>query len=247
MLRPEHGEQWERFGRLDPYYGVYAVQDFRGRELASDARARFFASGEEHVASLLGDIRELVDPGFAPGEVLDYGCGVGRLLIPLAKDARRAVGIDVSPSMLAEARRNCEAFGVGGVELLTANELHGLEPRFDLVHSALVLQHVPVRTGERIVAELVNLLRPGGVGAIHLQIGAGRRWLAFNALMKLPMAHNVLNAVRGRPWSYPHMQMNVYPLGRLSRILRDRGISLVHLKLAPRAGGYDACTLIFRR
>jgi SAM-dependent methyltransferase len=247
MLRPDPSEEWERFGRQDPYYGVYAREEFRGRGLAPEARERFFGSGEEHVDELFADVHDLVDPSFAPKRVLEYGCGVGRLLIPLARKAREAVGIDVSLSMLAEARRNCEAHGVTSVELLSTNELGNLEPDFDLVHSALVLQHVPVRQGERILGDLIRLLRPGGVGAIHLHLGASRPLLLFNGVMKLPLAHNLLNVLRGREWSYPHMQMNVYDLSRLGRQLRDHGVPLMHVKLAARQGGYDACTLIFRR
>ena len=65
--------------------------------------------------------------------------------------------------------------------------------------------------------------------------------------MKLPLAPNLLNVLRGRPWDYPHMQMNVYDLPRLMRILHDFGTAMVHVQLAPRWGGYDACSLYFRR
>jgi trans-aconitate methyltransferase len=122
-----------------------------------------------------------------------------------------------------------------------------LEPEFDLVHSALALQHVPTGQGERILAQLVRLLRPGGVAAIHVPIAGDRRLVAFNTVMKLPLAHNLLNVARGRPWSHPHMQMNVYDPSRLLRRLRAQGVELVHVKLGDVSGGYEACTLIFQR
>jgi SAM-dependent methyltransferase len=247
MLRVKPGDQWERFAQEDPYYGVWAIEDMRGRQLEGEARARFFASGEEHVSGVLVRIRELVDPGFEPTRVLDYGSGVGRVIIPLARGATRAVGVDVSPSMLAEARRNCDALGVGSVELLLPHELDGLAPDFDLVHSALVLQHMPVRDGERTLARLAELLRPGGVGAIQVTIGGTAPLRFFNKLMKLPLAHNVLNVLRRRPWGYPHMQMNVYDLGRLVLLLRDRGVLTVSVQPAERFSGWDSCELIFRR
>ena len=59
--------------------------------------------------------------------------------------AERVVGVDVSPSMLAEARRNCDARGARNVELLAADRLGTLAPEFDLVHSFIVLQHIPPR------------------------------------------------------------------------------------------------------
>jgi SAM-dependent methyltransferase len=247
VLSPDPSAQWERLGRSDPYYGVYTVDEFHGRELEVHARERFFASGAEHIEGLLADIRGLIDSDYTPHEALEYGCGVGRLLIPLAARTRQLVGVDVSPSMLAEARRNCADCGVPQVDLIGTDAITQLEPEFDLVHSHLVLQHVPVPEGERIFARLVLLIRPDGVGAIQVPIGATRPLLVFNGLMKLPLAHNLLNVARGRPWSHPHMQMNVYNLNRLLRILRSLRVELVHVKLGAVSGGYESCTLIFQR
>jgi SAM-dependent methyltransferase len=246
MPSAKPAQQWERYGRTDPYYGVYAVPEFRGRELDESSRERFFASGERDLQEMFADISATVAPDFSPRYALEYGCGVGRLLIPLARRAEHAVGLDISPSMLAEARRNCDAFGLERVELRSAEELDHLPREFDLVLCALVLQHIPARAGERIVAQLVECLGPGGVGAIHLQVGGSRRLRAFNAAMKVPGAHNLLNLARRRPWDTPHMQMNVYDLNRVAGILRDGGVSDVHARLAERFGGFDACVLLFR-
>jgi SAM-dependent methyltransferase len=40
-------------------------------------------------------------------DVLDVGCGIGRLSPLIAPDVRSYTGIDISPSMLAEASRRC--------------------------------------------------------------------------------------------------------------------------------------------
>jgi 2-polyprenyl-3-methyl-5-hydroxy-6-metoxy-1,4-benzoquinol methylase len=247
LLRPNPSDQWERLGRDDPYYGVYSVEEFRGRGLDRNARERFFKSGREYIDGLLADMQDLIDPSFTPDRALEYGCGVGRLLIPLAQRTRELVGVDVSPSMLAEAARNCEKYGVSGVRLIGTKAMARLESDFDLVHSALVLQHIPMRRGERILSQLVRLLRPGGVAAVHVPIAAKPHLSVFNAVMKLPLAHNLLNVARGRPWSHPQMQMNVYKLNRLLRVVEGHGVELVHVKLGDASGGYEACTLIFQR
>jgi SAM-dependent methyltransferase len=42
---------------------------------------------------------------YAPGgDVLDLGCGTGRLLLPLARAGHRVTGVDASPAMLARCR-----------------------------------------------------------------------------------------------------------------------------------------------
>ena len=43
--------------------------------------------------------------GFNPASVLDAGCGTGRVAIELARHDIDTVGVDVDPSMIAEARR----------------------------------------------------------------------------------------------------------------------------------------------
>jgi SAM-dependent methyltransferase len=139
-------------------------------------------SGDEQFDDLLADARSLAGPDFSAGRVLEYGCGVGRLLIPAARQADRVVGVDVSTSMLDQARRNCEAAGVGRLELVMPDRLPR-ETDFEFAYSFAVLIHVPRRTGEEIIAKLARLLRPGGVGAFNVVLRAQPHLAGFNAVM----------------------------------------------------------------
>lgn len=49
-----------------------------------------------------------------PGPVVELGVGTGRVAIPVARAGQRVIGVDASPSMLAEGRRRAEAAGVAG-------------------------------------------------------------------------------------------------------------------------------------
>src|SRR5690348_8156867 len=114
--------EWEAWGARDPYYGVITLPKFRSAALTPETRAEFFRSGHDHVAHVLATIRTHIDPAFAPQRVLDFGCGVGRVLIGLADIAPEIVGVDVSPSMLAEARRNCDEQGGSHVKLAVSDD-----------------------------------------------------------------------------------------------------------------------------
>lgn len=46
------------------------------------------------------------------GSVLELGCGTGQKLIPIAFDGHPCLGLDLSPDMLAEARRKADERGV---------------------------------------------------------------------------------------------------------------------------------------
>ncbi len=134
------------------------------------------ASGE--YASLLDAIRaqpavrEWKERTFAaleprPGAVLlDLGCGTGEDVLALARlvaPGGRAIGVDASAAMVAEARRRADAAGAGAtVEFLHA-DAHALTLPDDAVDGARVervLQHLD--DPGRAVAELARVVRPGG-------------------------------------------------------------------------------------
>src|ERR1700681_1933935 len=127
---------WEEWGRRDPYFGVITNPKFRRSEMNEDAKREFFESGGTHAQYVLATIRKHINPEFAPLKVLDFGCGVGRLLVPFARIAEDVVGLDVSPSMLEEARRNCDERHLRNVRLLQCDDyLSTVTDTFDLIHS----------------------------------------------------------------------------------------------------------------
>ncbi len=243
--------QWERYGAMDPYYGVLSEPDFRHSLLDAAARERFFETGRRHVAEMLAAIESLIGADFQYRAALDYGCGVGRLTRPLAERCEHVYGVDVSPSMLREAERNAERMGLPNVEWLPAEQLDELSGAYDLVQSFLVFQHIPVREGERIFATLVRGLRPGGAGSIQVALRPSHPPAgAFHWTMKtVPFAYNVVNVAQGRAWSYPHMQMNHYSLNRLGRLLAEAGITEWHTRFLAGLGrmSHDSAVIVFRK
>lgn len=73
------------------------------------------------------------------GPLLELACGTGRVLLPCAALVERAVGVDISPSMLEQGRANLAAAGVpeGRVELLEGDfRTFRLGEKFALVLAA---------------------------------------------------------------------------------------------------------------
>jgi len=161
--------EWEKWGRQDPYFGVITDPRFRRERLGEAELQAFFDTGREHVDNVLRTARRRFDETFAPRSVLDFGCGVGRAAIPFAALAERVVGVDVSESMLGEARRNAQTASVDNIEFLRRGDLADIPAgSFDLVHSVMVLQHIDPQRGTRIFGQLVAALAPRGIGAVHV-------------------------------------------------------------------------------
>lgn len=240
VLTNDSDRDWERFGQTDPYYAVLAAPQYHGTP-SEVHRKEFFRSGETHVAEIFSIIRSRLDPAFAPSRALDFGCGVGRVLIPLGARCREVTGVDVSHAMLAEARRNCDNAGLTNVHLLTSDDkLSTVEGEFDLVHSYIVLQHVPARRGENLVQQLAARLAMGGIGVFHVTyarpVSSPVSRLVYWARTQVPGAHWALNLARGRPIRTPLMQSNRYSVTRLLDILWRQGCPEVHVRFSDHQG-----------
>lgn len=264
--------EWEKWGVQDPYFGVLTDPKFRKEEMTADARQEFFSSGRSHVDHVLRACRGYIYAGFTPGRVLDFGCGVGRLLIPFAELANDVVGMDVAPSMLSEARKNCDERSIDNVTLVLSDDsLSAANGQFDLVHSCIVLQHVEVLRGRALFAQLVDRVRPGGCGAIHVTFAWDVHAATFGRPPSTPVIPapptDFLSKAKGKlrqllePWRPqnknvavevkvgkldPEMQMNFYDLSELSFILQRAGIQRVHTEFTDHGGALGAF-LFFQR
>jgi ubiquinone/menaquinone biosynthesis C-methylase UbiE len=107
--------------------------------------------------ALLDDLEiDLTERYGAGRDVLECGCGTGLLLDRIAKFARSAKGIDLSPGMLEQARARGLEVREGSVTALPFDAAS-----FDVTCSFKVLAHVP-EIGKAL-AEMARVTRPGGV------------------------------------------------------------------------------------
>lgn len=93
--------------------------------------------------------------------VVDFGCGPGFFLIPLARVAAKAIGIDVSTRMLERAASYAKKNKVT-VELLQSN---GTDIRLqDNSVDLILLGHVfhEVEDEQRVLKEFLRVLKPPG-------------------------------------------------------------------------------------
>ncbi|MFI7703992.1 class I SAM-dependent methyltransferase [Nonomuraea sp. NPDC049480] len=108
------------------------------------------------------------------GEVADLGCGPGRITAHLHSLGVNAFGIDLSPEMVAVARRNHPGlrFEEGSMTALDlADEaVGGVVAWYSTVHT-------PPELLPRVFAEIHRVLAPGGHLLIAFKVGDERRHL----------------------------------------------------------------------
>ena len=105
------------------------------------------------------------------GQVLEVGCGSGRIAEQLHRLGLEVAGMDLSPNMIEVARREHPhlRFEVGSMEVLDAgdNSLAGIVAWYSIIHTPPA--HLPA-----VFAELHRVLTPNGPLLLAFQSGNER-------------------------------------------------------------------------
>lgn len=108
----------------------------------------------------------------AGGRVLDLGCGIGRVAAALASRCSDILGLDISPGMIAEARRRHAA--IPGLRFEVTDGHSVPEGPFALV---LLVDSMPyihqAGLADAMIGDIAGALQPGGALAI-LNLSYGR-------------------------------------------------------------------------
>jgi SAM-dependent methyltransferase len=180
-------------------------------ELLRDALGR-----QPHDRAVLGLFAELVRN--IGGPVADVGCGPGRITVHLAEWGLDAVGLDLSPGMVAVARRDhpvlpCVVGSMTDLPLVEGS-LGGLLAWYSLIHVADEL--VPA-----VLAAFRRAVRPGGLVLLAFQVGDERRLKT--------------SGYGGHPMRLP---VHLRRPDRVAELLRDAGLE-VDTQLVRQAEGVE--------
>lgn len=164
------GAFWDARARENAHFFVESRLDYADPDLTA-----FWASGEEAVAAFE---RELAFEICCGQEVVEIGCGIGRLTRVLARRGVDVRALDVSAEMLARAQAlHARAPARGEVRWLLGDGrgLTGIEDASaDGVLSHVVFQHLPdPELTYGYVAEIGRVLRPGGWAAVQVSTDPG--------------------------------------------------------------------------
>jgi ubiquinone/menaquinone biosynthesis C-methylase UbiE len=217
-------DEWQALARLDPFYvvawwpgkqGKWTPEEFYalGRSDWADAERQW-----RHYSSLLG------------GTCVEIGCGAGRTTAALATSFERVIGFDVSPDMLALARKaspqNVELVQVDGTEIpLPSDEA-------DAVFTAHVLQHLDNLTAvANYVREMYRVLKPGGTLMLHVALRSEKDSKLRDArnFVRLSLSRRAL--ARGRHMFF--VRVRFYRPEEIRALLQEVGFTDIELREFP--------------
>lgn len=245
-------KRWTDLASEHPYWTVLAEPQYRANRIGPAEVRQFYETGEREVADTLANVRRFIDPAFRPNRSLDYGSGMGRLTIPIARASDFAFGIDLSEPMLQASRAAAAKQGVSNVEFVHADgflEAPDENYQLDFVHSYIVLQHIHPRIGMRITDTLLRRLNRGGVAALHFTFGRRAsllRRIVHPLRRVFPPLNVAANIVQRRPTFEPMIPMHHYDLAQLFSLFQSHGARSVHA-LPTDQGGHLGAMFIFAK
>lgn len=169
---PEHWYQnsWEEKARESPLLAVMGTRDFKDSDpeiftslelgILLDKGRKVY---ERHLRPLIERVHErTVDP-----LVVDYGCGVGRILKSAIEDEVLITGVDISPTMLRHA--NIVAPGAVDYVLVENGKCDLRVGSADIVFSFATLKHVAaLKEYWAAFDDMCRILKKGGLLAVNV-------------------------------------------------------------------------------
>jgi trans-aconitate methyltransferase len=231
------------------YFANTGERTHRGRVVEE-----LFVEGGAYLDRVEERFAALGTPVRHQGTALDFGCGVGRVLVPMAARYASVVGVDVAESMLSEARRHLpqpsadlRAYDGSDVDACLG------DLRFDVLHTTRTVQHIPPADGLRILRSLLSRLNPGGVALVQAPMSAPNTLFhRLNALReRSPLLIRLGHALaRGhtefRP-SDPVHHWYLYSADRLLPLFHEAGCEVRWVELDPDPRGRIRATWYLHR
>ena len=174
----------------------------------TEDRAKMHVSGyveEEKYLHAANETKKSLDAtvGIKPDdEILEIGCGVGRVGMVLAPLCKRWIGCDVSSNMLKHAAKRLSKFkNIRLIEISGFDLKPVADASVDVVYCTVVFMHLEEWDRYNYVLEAYRVLRPGGrIFIDNFSLCTEEGWSVFET-------HRAINATQ-RP---PHISKSSTP------------------------------------
>ena len=151
---------WEGSADWDAHRAIFDSEGVRDRATRDDA---FEQAGLEDAEFLARFLRPEM-------RVLDVGCGIGRVIKPLAPLCGEIVGVDISARMIEQGQAYLAGTPNARLVRSSGTDLSALaDGSVDFAYSLIVLIHVDKRNAYRTFRELARVLAEGGQAFLQFE------------------------------------------------------------------------------
>lgn len=191
------------------------------------------ASFERRQASFVGCLRQ-----FAPASsrVLDFGCGSGDIAIACSEAGYEVTGVDLSPAMIARARRRSRSRGITFDHLDSDHPLRLPYPDacFDAVIASSVFEYV--RGPFQTLGELRRVCKPNGLLLATVpNLAHPQRWLEI-VLRQTAIRECIARIDRCLRYAeYLEISRNRFPLSDWAELFERSGWQMQAVRAKSRA------------
>lgn len=209
-------QYWTQAGQDVAHWSVLTEERFLPQNIAANLQA-FYDGGDWDARVLDATLARIGRKADEFGHCVDYGCGVGRITLHLARRFAAVTGLDISQPHLLLAAAALQEAGRDNVALaqVTAVDLMPVV-RCDLWFSRIVLQHNPPPVTLHVLRRAFNSLVPGGVAVFQLQV-----WVRDYSFAIEPY-------LTGKPGT--QMEMHAVPQRAILEMAHEQGMILRDLR-----------------
>ena len=184
---------WTHLGTVKPHFSVITDQQFLPANIG-DSIDRFWASGEAEATDVQRILERQKFSDLSRKTCVEYGCGVGRVTMGLARRFRTTHGYDISNGHLAHARQRAQQIAQRNVVFhQCSNDLLADLEKCDFFYSRIVFQHNPPPIIAELIRQSLKAVNPGGIAIFQIPTyGFGYRfvleeWLAAAQVLDMQM------------------------------------------------------------
>ena len=239
-------EDWKFLGLENPYWGVNSQPVYNHlKEENKDLLDNFYKTGEDEVIKLIHTIKTKVKQNFQIGSVLDFGSGVGRLLLPFAqRTSNICYGCDISEGMHEKCLKRANHLDINNIKLI--QDLENLQISFCLVNSRIVLQHIHPKRGIKYINKLAELVKDYGILSMQVTIAREKSLIKHNDSNFYVFNGDKVEGFlidKGHDWPIGSMYMFDYSLIEIVLLLQMHGFTDMHLE-TENMGGHISVHII---
>ncbi|PIQ76868.1 hypothetical protein COU78_01050 [Candidatus Peregrinibacteria bacterium CG10_big_fil_rev_8_21_14_0_10_49_24] len=158
---------WDERSKENAYHWVDSTESQWNKE-------EYYAGGERDIQKYVLPLLQkkgVPEEQWKSIEVLDIGCGTGRLCRALSKYFGKVTGVDISEKMIAQAKQdNSDLHNVTFVQTSGEDLAQVPSASLDFCFSFIVFQHIPFKKVIRsYFREIERVLKPGGLAKVQVR------------------------------------------------------------------------------